>query len=744
MSYEQGYINYIQMWESTGDDPAGGEEIPSEELPNDGTLSAIVPSAAEITIEIGPIDLSGTSVLTILISVPLPSISIEASEPVLSGANVSLSPSAPAISINSNASVAFSPKISSVPDIAIAVPTVKVGFSPVNVPANIEIAGIAPSISGANVLLLHSPPDVALAGTTRPPKTGPAPIIIYGDRIVVVVPDISVSSTSLLFTAGDIISNVPPNISISSINISSSGDMIPLSVSDGIFMWDSADTNWLRTVSETLSVIDTSTIQLKVLITEYLSLRETLLDNISCSHSINDYLVAADTLSFARVENILESLNMIDSTSVNLALFITEYLTFKESILSKCGFYIGVSEDLAAIDLIAFSIIERLSETLNAEDAVALKLKILVHDYLAVRDAVTCIISMQQSVSETMALAEVLTFGLVETITDSLSATDSVSGRLVLLVTEYLVFRDSIVSLGVYSETINEGLALTDSIVSAIIETISESLSVEDAITLILSLNVSDILTLADTLSATCVFNEDLTEYLTAVDAVSQANLLSISDTVEIADAVSNLLTSALTLSESVLIIDAVTPTCSVVLTVNESLILYESVAATGHFYLSITEGMKLNVTIIIGDEVYDCFVLNTPKFLPSVYSGFNFNSYCEYQGRAFGANSEGLFELTGETDNGDTIHTGAQFHETDFGMRNQKRFRKAYIGISGASPVMVMETDDGERKAYTINNKGKVDASRSIHGKEWTLSVADFDTLENIYLVPVILSRGK
>ncbi|MFA7257548.1 MAG: hypothetical protein WC047_08250, partial [Kiritimatiellales bacterium] len=121
-----------------------------------------------------------------------------------------------------------------------------------------------------------------------------------------------------------------------------------------------------------------------------------------------------------------------------------------------------------------------------------------------------------------------------------------------------------------------------------------------------------------------------------------------------------------------------------------------------------------------------------------------NFNSYCEFQGVAYGANATGVFKLTGDTDNGATIHTGAALHETDFRARNDKRFRKAYLGVSGTEPVMIMETGEGERTVYSIDDKGKVDASRSLHSRDWTLSVSDFDSLESIQLVPVILARGK
>jgi hypothetical protein len=149
-----------------------------------------------------------------------------------------------------------------------------------------------------------------------------------------------------------------------------------------------------------------------------------------------------------------------------------------------------------------------------------------------------------------------------------------------------------------------------------------------------------------------------------------------------------------------------------------------------------------LNVVVELDGEVWECYVLNTPKFLPSIYSGFNFNSYCVFQNRAYGCKADGIYELTGDTDNGTIINTGVQLSETKFGLPNQKRFRKAYIGVSGTTPLLTMETETGETKTYSIDTDGEVDASRSLRSKKWKLTVTDFESLDFIKLVPIVLAK--
>jgi len=177
-------------------------------------------------------------------------------------------------------------------------------------------------------------------------------------------------------------------------------------------------------------------------------------------------------------------------------------------------------------------------------------------------------------------------------------------------------------------------------------------------------------------------------------------------------------------------------------LSLNDSLILTETITSKGTLYNAVYDTLAMNVTIDLAGEVYECYILNTPKFHASMYSGFDFNSYCVFENRAFGANDTGIYELTGTTDAGSTIHTGMISSQTDFGLRNEKRFRRGYIGVSGASPVMILECEDGSRKVYTIDTKGKAVFSHEQKSKEWKLAAADFDTLDVIKLIPVILSK--
>jgi hypothetical protein len=221
-------------------------------------------------------------------------------------------------------------------------------------------------------------------------------------------------------------------------------------------------------------------------------------------------------------------------------------------------------------------------------------------------------------------------------------------------------------------------------------------------------------------------FTELISDMLVAADTVSLIGLIvnSITDGFAISDVVSNIAHMDIPVFDTVAFTD--------------------TISSRGMLYNTIQDGFLLNLSVNIANEIYECWVLNTPKFLPSIYSGWDFNSYCidQESKRAYGCKNDGIYELTGDTDNGVAFHTGVELSQTTFSIANQKRFRKAYVGVTGTTPMMVMELEDGTREAYTIDEDGEVDVSRAQKSRSWKLKVVDFDTLSFIKLIPVVLAK--
>ncbi|MFZ2809455.1 MAG: LamG domain-containing protein [Desulfosalsimonadaceae bacterium] len=334
--------------------------------------------------------------------------------------------------------------------------------------------------------------------------------------------------------------------------------------------------------------------------------------------------------------------------------------------------------------------------------------------------------------------------GWIVTVPDTLDISDAISNRLTLLISEWIAFTDSQVNNWDGVEVVPEALNLYDLAkdIQRFAKDIDESLVLTDLAKYIITVTVLDLLGFTELATAVKSLSGAVSESLTLSDDSTRGFEKIIEEALSAVDVTTVITSFFNTISESLTATDAATLTSLLGATITDRLVVTDTVTSKGTLYSILYETLRMNVTVEIDGEIWECYVLNTPKFHPSMYSGFDFNSYCVFEGRAFGANDTGIFELTGTTDAGATIHTGAILNETDFGMPNQKRFRRGYLGISGASPVMVFETEDGHRQAYAIDSQGKVVASADLKSKNWILSIADFDELSTIKLIPVILTK--
>jgi len=417
-----------------------------------------------------------------------------------------------------------------------------------------------------------------------------------------------------------------------------------------------------------------------------------------------------------------------------------------DSFLPRNRYPHDLSEITTIWDYPLSSWLRTIAESITSTDAIELQLLVRVSEYLQLKETLITKWDGVEVISDSVVIRDVV--GLIqaidETISESITATDVPSALTCLLVREYIELKETVGDNLSISRSIAEAITATDSVVSSWIRTLTETITATDSVNALLSLLISENITVAEALSAVGTFSRGLAEMITATDSVSRAFDLSASETLSVVDASTAMASFFKSIAETVTSTDTVAGTNTIAITTTEAITLVDTVVSGATMYLSVTDGVLLGATVEIDDEIYECFVLNTPSFFPSVYSGFDFNSYCVYQSRAFGANGTGIFELDGATDNGESISSGVMTHETDFGARNKKRFRKAYIGLDGTGAKMVMETGEGERKVYDIDGKGMVDASKVIQGREWVLSVTDFDELKSLKLIPVILARGK
>jgi hypothetical protein len=174
--------------------------------------------------------------------------------------------------------------------------------------------------------------------------------------------------------------------------------------------------------------------------------------------------------------------------------------------------------------------------------------------------------------------------------------------------------------------------------------------------------------------------------------------------------------------------------------TVEEALILADEVLCMRILRDSLLEGLSLDDLSAVTGDVWETWSFNGDTFEPSVYSGFNFNSYAVDDGITYAAREEGVYLLSGTTDAGDEIHDGVILQPSLFGPLNRKRFRAGFFDVTGTAPVVRGQV--GVLGSSILIVRGKAVFPRTLVGNKWTFLVAEFDELGKIELFPHILTR--
>ncbi len=86
-------------------------------------------------------------------------------------------------------------------------------------------------------------------------------------------------------------------------------------------------------------------------------------------------------------------------------------------------------------------------------------------------------------------------------------------------------------------------------------------------------------------------------------------------------------------------------------------------------------------------------------------YEGFDFNSYAKIGGRYYGCTDDGIYQLDGDTDNGEPIRAMVSFGKQNFGTSALKRITNAYVGVSGQGRLFLKVLAEG--REYTYAQRG-------------------------------------
>ena len=150
-------------------------------------------------------------------------------------------------------------------------------------------------------------------------------------------------------------------------------------------------------------------------------------------------------------------------------------------------------------------------------------------------------------------------------------------------------------------------------------------------------------------------------------------------------------------------------------------------------------------------DTTARVWVVNMDTNATNQYDNYGYLSFYSYEGKNYGIARDGIYELTGDTDNGIEIDALVDFGKTDLGSIYKKRVTSAYLGLSSSGKLSLTVEADGQTRTFemkdssTTMTKQRVNMGSGLSGYYWNYVLTNngynFD-LENIMLEIMQLNR--
>lgn len=174
----------------------------------------------------------------------------------------------------------------------------------------------------------------------------------------------------------------------------------------------------------------------------------------------------------------------------------------------------------------------------------------------------------------------------------------------------------------------------------------------------------------------------------------------------------------------------------------------YEAIAVGGEVSLSsiiqlaISERMAISGSSSVARREALQYAVNATTGALSTYQNFGFKQFATVAGETYAITDNGLFRLTGDTDNGDLLNASIDFGASDFGTSQLKRVSSVYAGVAtdGEAYIRVI-ADEGQELVYRAvaeHSESRVKTAKGLAARHWRVrleltdaSYADLDNLE-------------
>ena len=246
---------------------------------------------------------------------------------------------------------------------------------------------------------------------------------------------------------------------------------------------------------------------------------------------------------------------------------------------------------------------------------------------------------------------------------------------------------------------------------------------------------------------------------LAAQDIIIAKAVAVLDDNLAASDVVADLITLYAAILEAATIADSLVDSISLFVVENAVGAVSDTVTANITLTEILSQGGEAFATVNLGGDLYSAYVVNSETQAFSRYQNYPFNSFADFGDKFLAAADDGIYEMTGDTDDGETIKANLLTGLLDMGTSLQKRIDSANFGIAtdGQMVLQINVIEGGKKNQYWYlldpSNRDNIrDGVISLgHGLQSRYSQynlvnkagADFQ-LDTMEFYPVILGERK
>lgn len=164
----------------------------------------------------------------------------------------------------------------------------------------------------------------------------------------------------------------------------------------------------------------------------------------------------------------------------------------------------------------------------------------------------------------------------------------------------------------------------------------------------------------------------------------------AISSTATVRDSVSTSLSIFVSMVDNTTATGSLSGARGVVESVSDTVFAHGDMSITAIINAFLSDKVRVGVDLTFRGVVYDGWVVNPNTFASARYQGFNFNSFCQYQGQYYGCADNGIHLLEGDDDNGTAIDAYIATGNVKPFSRSQSRLMSAYLLVSNSGSMFV------------------------------------------------------